>query len=81
KDGVNDEFIPKGTGINWEKMYLWIYNRWGEEIYYTDSGKPWDGKDKDGISIVQQDVYVWVIVVKDINGETHRSMGHVTLLR
>jgi len=41
----------------------------------------WDGTANRGMNIAQMDVYVWLINTKDINGDKHEYVGHVTLLR
>ena len=41
-DGKNDYFQPTGLGISEYKIY--IYNRWGEEVFYSDNiNLCWDG--------------------------------------
>ncbi len=80
----NNGFI--GKGINIIEHQMWIFNRWGENIYTTgktplDSAIPWNGKvDNTGIT-AQEDVYVWVVEFKDIYNKTHREVGSVTLIK
>ncbi len=82
QDGVNDLFMPSGFGWEAEKLEWYIFNRWGELIFFSDSFKQgWDGTAKDSHQNVQEDVYVWKIRLKDINGKLHQYQGHVTLLR
>ena len=79
-DGMNDFFQGYGTNIAEYEMY--IFNRWGEQLYYTDDyNMPWNGKDSKTNNIDIQDVYVYKIIIKDINGKVHKYYGHVTLLR
>lgn len=77
-DGTNDLFAPVGTGFSsWE---LWIFNRWGEEIFTTkDTGLAWDGQA--GGKPVAIGVYPYLVKLKDANGFDHERRGHVTLLR
>jgi gliding motility-associated-like protein len=78
--GLNDFFTGYGTNI--DKFDLWIFDRWGEQIYHTDNiYKGWDGKAKEGNGIAKQDVYVYKIEVYDFRGDLHKYIGHVTLLR
>ncbi|CAN5819455.1 hypothetical protein BH11BAC3_BH11BAC3_15300 [soil metagenome] len=71
------EFLPKGMGL---KTYrLQIFTTWGELVFETSSldvkGSPtqsWDGKFKG--TIVQQDVYVWRIDAKFLNGSEWLGM-------
>jgi len=79
-DGMNDFFQGFGTNIAEYEMY--IFNRWGEQLYYTDDyNKPWNGRDVKTNDNYIQDVYVYKIIIKDINGKTHKYYGHITLLR
>jgi gliding motility-associated-like protein len=80
-DGINDGFIGVGEGIS--KYEMWIFDRWGNMIYYTDDiNKPWDGKvaGKSG-EIVQQDVYVWKATVVDVFGRKHKFIGDVSVIK
>ena len=79
-DGVNDVFTGSGIGI--EKYDMWIFDRWGEMIYYTnDIAKGWDGKRQGKNQEVKQEVFVWKVKLKDVLGKNHEYVGHVTLLR
>ncbi|MBS1637008.1 MAG: PKD domain-containing protein [Bacteroidetes bacterium] len=79
-DGINDGFIGKGIGIS--KYEMWIFDRWGMMIYYTDDiNKPWDGRVQGKQNPVQQDVYVWKVKLFDVFGKKHDYVGHVTVLR
>jgi len=81
-DGRNDEFIPQGIGIDEDNFEMHIYDRWGDEIFRTDDlFQGWDGRANNGSKIAQQDVYVWLILMRDIYGKRHRYIGHVTLIR
>jgi gliding motility-associated-like protein len=80
-DGNNDYFI--GTGLGIVQYEMWIFDRWGNMIYYTDNiAKPWDGtvQGKSG-EIVQIDTYVWSAVVKDVFNKTHKYIGHVNVIK
>jgi len=59
-----------------------IYDRWGERVFETNNALiPWDGHVNDSAEMGTQDVYSYVIVVKDIEGEIHKYIGRVALLR
>lgn len=78
-DGINDVFTGMGIGI--EKYEMWIFDRWGAMIYYTDDiYKGWNGKVQGKSKGAQQDVYVWKVKIKDVFGVKHDYIGHVTLL-
>ena len=77
-DGVNDVFIPQGIFFN--EFEMSIFDRWGNLVYKTDDvTKPWDGKHKTGIA--QNDVYVYVIRIKDFKLQKHIYRGQVSLIR
>ena len=79
-DGINEGFT--GTGIGIVKYEMWIYDRWGTSIYYTDDiNKPWNGKVQGKSEDCKQDVYAWIVELKDVLSKKHNYVGHVTLLR
>ena len=80
-DGTNDLFFPKGETIDPENYIFRIFNRWGQEIYASHTpGEKWDGTLATG-NKAQEDVYVWVAEMLDMNGEKHKFYGRVTLYR
>ncbi len=79
-DGINDYFSGMGIGI--QKYEMWVFDRWGEKIFYTDDiYKGWNGKKLGHDNIVQQDVYVWKVKLTDVFDKKHEYIGHVTLLK
>ncbi len=79
-DGINDTFT--GTGIGIKDYKMWIFDRWGEMLYYTtDIRKGWDGSVKGHEVDGKQDVYQWKVIVTDIMGKAHHYIGHVTQLK
>ncbi len=77
-DGTNDIFYAYGKDI--VEFELFIFDRWGEKIFYAnDMEKGWDGKYK-GV-LAQTEAYVWKINFIDSFGETGELFGTVTLLR
>ncbi len=84
-DGKNDGFIPKGHNIT--QFQMWIFDRWGNMIYDTkqttspEAAIPWNGHANGGSKTAQEDVYVWLVELKDINNQPHKYIGHVTLVR
>ncbi len=80
-DGLNDVFNVKGVGIDENNFKMYIFDRWGELIYYTtDLYKGWNGTVKGHEGKATQDVYVYKIYVKDLKGGKHEYVGHVTCL-
>ena len=81
-NGLNDTFGPKGEMLDPNNFKFWIFDRWGNMIFYSESiNHGWDGHANDGNDIAQQDVYVWKIATKDLNGNTQTYVGHVTLIK
>lgn len=79
-DGINDVFTGMGIGI--EKYEMWIFDRWGAMIYYTDDiRKGWNGKVQGKPNEVKIDVYVWKVNLVDVFAKKHNYIGHVTVIR
>jgi gliding motility-associated-like protein len=81
-DGINDMFRPLGNDI--ASFEMWIYNRFGEMIFYTNNKNiGWDGT----YNLVNAPVGVYVYHFKafDISGKelfhNGTNKGNVTLLR
>jgi len=78
KDMSNDVFFPVHAGV--VEYQLYIYNRWGELVFQSDDVNiGWDGY-IDG-KLAKQDVYVWKVEGKFINGKAFEKAGDVTLLK
>lgn len=87
-DEKNDVFSAKGIGI--KEFEMWIFDRWGNMIFYcktTDSPEKfpciWDGIVKGGSSEkpVQQDVYVWKVRFVNIFKKEYNLTGNVYMVR
>jgi gliding motility-associated-like protein len=77
EDGHNEYFLPVGYGI--AKMSLTIFDRWGAKLYYEESvERGWDGKYLG--KLCKQDVYVYMVEIKALDGTTAKKTGHVTCL-
>lgn len=76
-DGENDVFFPNVMcATNFE---LWIMNRWGEEIFYTnDMSQGWDGKYKE--TLCPQGIYSWKVRYQGVK-EKQVQLGHIHLMR
>jgi len=72
-DNLNETFGPGGLGV--VDYDLTIYNRWGEKIYQTNNGQPWDGKD------AFLGVYYYALKMIDYKGKIHYAYGEVLLNR
>lgn len=79
EDGNNDVFKIFSNCIDFKEMY--IYNRWGEKIWYTsDMNTGWDGTYK-GVK-QNQGVFVYVIYYQTIFNRSNKMLkGSVTLIR
>jgi len=81
-DGNNDYFRPYGFNIDYSEYTMFIFDRWGKQIFEThDINDAWDGRVNREGEIVQQDVYVYLVILKDITGLEHQFIGHVTLIK
>jgi len=80
KDGINDVFYGRGMGI--VKFEMYVYDRWGDEIFYSNDIKVgWDGHANNGKRQAQQDVYVYIVNIVDIYRMPHRVVGKVVLIK
>lgn len=74
---INEQFVV--VAGNYKSIRIRIFNRWGEEIFYSeDVNRSWDGKYK-GVA-VQQDVYLYLVEVVSIYDKVYRYSGTVTVL-
>ena len=81
-DGMNDVFNVYGIGWSSDNFELRIFNRWGEEIYYTtDINKGWDGTDENSGKKVHMGVYVWKVKIMANSNETFEYVGTVTVVQ
>jgi len=81
-DGLNDVFAPSLFGIENETFEFYIFDRWGDKIFESNSSTVgWNGVANSGSEIAQQDTYVWLIKLKDIHGNRHKYVGHVNLIK
>ena len=79
-DGNNDVFKFEGYGIVKEGFEFYVFDRWGNQLFFTDViDRGWDGTYKG--KEAQQDTYVYKLICKDYFGEEHEERGHVNLLR
>jgi len=77
-DGVNDYFMPVLTSV--VTVEFSIFNRWGEEIFYSRELRPrWDGT-CNGVP-VPNDIYTYKIQVVSVLEKMESYTGHVTLWR
>lgn len=78
-DGHNDLLYVRGEEII-EKIIFRIYNKWGEEIFYTDTiNKGWDGTFKR--KEAPGGVYDFYLETMCIDGRSYVKKGNITLIR
>ena len=79
-DGVNELFLPKGTGILEQDYQFIIYDRWGEFSFESNElCKGWSGKAKDG-AFVRTGAYPYIINYYDVNNIYHQKKGTVNVI-
>ena len=80
-DGRNELFQAEGDGIFDFTMY--IFDRWGNNIFTThDINTGWNGsRNNRGGEVLQEDVYVWKIQLRNVNHQGKSYSGTVTLLK
>lgn len=79
-DGKNDGFKGTGIGIDNATYNLWVFDRWGNELFHSnDLEESWDGKYK-GV-LCQEDTYVWKVTFKDIEKKDYAYKGIVSIIR
>jgi gliding motility-associated-like protein len=77
-DGENDLWFPQGIGI--KSIQVSIFNRWGEQVFYTtDLYEGWDGTYLGKMSV--DGSYGWKVEARDINDELIIKSGHLILIR
>ncbi len=83
EDGINDVFQPIVTGYREGTYHFWVFNRWGDPLFYTeDTNMAWTGGSDGGEFYVNTETYVWRIEVEALyDGKIEVYEGHVTILR
>lgn len=79
-DGINDKFEPL-TYIGITGANLTIWDRWGEQVFYTeDIEAGWNGIDSEN-NIRNAGVYFWVLNYTDMKYNNHSITGSVSLIK
>ena len=77
-DGENDILSVRGKTI--EKIYLKIYERWGELVFETNKQiEGWDGTYKG--KLVDPAVFVYHLEITCVDGQEYFKKGNVTVIR
>ncbi|MEL7249297.1 MAG: gliding motility-associated C-terminal domain-containing protein [Bacteroidota bacterium] len=84
-DGINDVlFAQAGSEIEWIESFQ-VFNRWGEQVFKFSDGPPndpsigWDGTHRG--EQLNAAVFVYVIEIRFVDGQTTVIGGDVMLLR
>ncbi len=81
ENGINEEFLVKGTGVDYSTFHMMIYDRWGKQVFESDDiYKGWDGK-INGNLVRESEVFTWVVTYKDILQRKKKHTGTVLLIR
>jgi len=83
EDGINDLFYVQGVGIDPNDFHLRIFNRWGELVFESrDLFLKWNGEAPGGKHYMQNEVYVYHLVVGSLYSTEKRELkGTVTVVR
>lgn len=77
-DGINDFFEVYGADL--QEVKLWIYDRWGKELFYgEDDQARWDGR-IDG-KLLPIGAYAYVLVYKQSNQIKQKTSGNFVISR
>ena len=77
-DGINDFFEIYGSDL--QEVKLWIYDRWGNELFYgEDDLAKWDGK-LDG-KLLPIGAYAYVVVYKQSDQIKQKKAGNFVISR
>lgn len=80
-DGLNDEFMIFGSGIDETTFKISISDRWGQLIYESKNrNEKWNGKHMNRGPIVPAGTYVWMVSCYDLGGVMHQKAGWVTVI-
>ncbi|MCH2197940.1 MAG: gliding motility-associated C-terminal domain-containing protein [Flavobacteriales bacterium] len=79
-DGLNDVWCPETLNI--VEFELILFNRWGEEVWYTnETGQCWNGSFQGGGHYVRDGVYSYIAKAISLKGNTIVRKGSVVILR
>lgn len=77
-DGANEVYQVLSTNI--PKVEWWVYNRWGQEVFYAANPEAqWDGTING--KAAPADVYIIQMVAEDEQGNVYKEQSTITLMR
>jgi gliding motility-associated-like protein len=82
-DGLNDVFMPVINGEFQGSLRFWVFNRWGDTVFYTEEvGKAWTGGYDGASYYIQDGYYMWRVEVDSLEtGKTKTFEGNVFIIR
>jgi gliding motility-associated-like protein len=87
-DKLNDGFAPQGINVDPNSFEMFIFNRWGNQVFYTNKwrgteSESWNGtlNNSGTIDNVIMDTYMYKIVVKEIGGPEHEYIGKISIIQ
>ncbi|MEM9022257.1 MAG: gliding motility-associated C-terminal domain-containing protein, partial [Bacteroidota bacterium] len=81
-DGVNDVFGPIGNGLSSDNFSMFIFDRWGTEVYSTsDPNSPWNGRKQNSGNFMDTGVYAYFIRYQELSKVILEKRGTVTLVQ
>lgn len=83
EDGINDIWKPIGDTHDLNDFRLSIFNRWGEQMFFTtDYTQGWNGSDSGSNHYVDAGVYTYLIKFSSkTTEEKYEITGHITVIR
>ena len=82
QDGLNELFLPSYIGIDPDRFEMWIFDRWGNLIYFTDDLlKGWDGRVQGKPEICPIGTYVWKINCRGLQDQYFQKIGRISLIK
>jgi gliding motility-associated-like protein len=79
-DGINDTWEIYGNKKSWLFVEVNVFDRWGEKVFESnDINFAWDGKFKG--TLMEPNVYVYVLKVTFVDDYTASNKGTVTIVR
>jgi gliding motility-associated-like protein len=81
-NGFNPCFFPEITNFDPSEYRMVIFDRWGQEIFHSTSpSEKWCGYIRNSNEMAVTATYVYMITLKDGDGNEIIKRGHVTLVK
>ncbi len=84
---LNNTFFPQGMNVDPNNFEMSIFDRWGNLMFHTtewltNQSTGWNGtlNNSSAYSEAVTDVYVYRIILKEIDGTKHEYIGRITAL-